>query len=462
MWPEALPVAGGADALEGEALEAWIARQRRHAVAGLLRHVSAVGIVKERPGFGQTIRPVPGSVVASVSLGDYDPEPDYFFHWLRDTAVVLDAIRELAEAGDPSADWTAMVADMVAFAHHLLTLDPASLAGGDWRRRVSPEMAVHARTDDDLRRVPRAEVLGDVRYNPDGTVDIKAWGRPQYDGPALRALATMRWLSSALPLPPALVDAMEQLLAADLAFVARHAADPCQDLWEEVVGRHYYTDVSAWAALSDGATRAAGAGKGALAGDQAVEWRAAADRLAAELAASWDPAAGSYIARRTAVAPGSTLDAANLLAVLHAGRAEGPHSARDGRTAETLARLEALFARLYPLNREGPPGAAIVLGRFEDDVYYGGNPWFITTLAAAEIRFRRAAAEDGATRRRLLAEGDAVLARLARFAPADGTLAEQFDRTTGAPVSAKDLAWSHAAFLSATAARDRAIGRADT
>ena len=30
-------------------------------------------------------------------LGAYDPEPDYFFHWYRDAAVVAEAMRELFE-----------------------------------------------------------------------------------------------------------------------------------------------------------------------------------------------------------------------------------------------------------------------------------------------------------------------------------------------------------------------------
>ena len=34
-----------------------------------------------------------------------------------------------------------------------------------------------------------------------------------------------------------------------------------------------------------------------------------------------------------------------------------------------------------------------------------------------------------------------------KYTPADGSLAEQFDRNTGAPLSAEDLTWSYAAFV---------------
>jgi glucoamylase len=43
------------------------------------------------------------------------------------------------------------------------------------------------------------------------------------------------------------------------------------------------------------------------------------------------------------------------------------------------------------------------------------------------------------------------------YTPADGELSEQFDRTTGEQTSAKQLAWSYAAFISTIAAR-RALG----
>jgi Glycosyl hydrolases family 15 len=81
-----------------EGLESWLDRQYRYAAAAMLRSVSPVSIVKTRPGFGQRVRPQRGSVVASPVLADWNPEPDYFFHWYRDSALVLDALRLLVNA----------------------------------------------------------------------------------------------------------------------------------------------------------------------------------------------------------------------------------------------------------------------------------------------------------------------------------------------------------------------------
>ena len=54
------------------------------------RHRQEPSRASDRP-----IRPVKGSIVASPVLAAYDPDPDYFFHWFRDSAVVIDAVRLL-------------------------------------------------------------------------------------------------------------------------------------------------------------------------------------------------------------------------------------------------------------------------------------------------------------------------------------------------------------------------------
>ena len=81
------------------ALVNWMDRQYRLSAAAMLQSISAVHLVKERPVFGQTIRPAKGSVLASPALASYDPDPDYFFHWLRDSAIVIDAVGTLIADG---------------------------------------------------------------------------------------------------------------------------------------------------------------------------------------------------------------------------------------------------------------------------------------------------------------------------------------------------------------------------
>ena len=75
------------------ALDDWIDKEAHFAAGAMLRAVSATNLVKERPGFGQRVVPRPGSVLASPVLAAYDPDPDYFFHWFRDSAIIIDALR---------------------------------------------------------------------------------------------------------------------------------------------------------------------------------------------------------------------------------------------------------------------------------------------------------------------------------------------------------------------------------
>ena len=93
--------------------------------------ISATHLVKERRGFGQTIRPLPGSVLASTALGSWDPDPDYFFHWLRDSAIVIDALRHVIEEGSAAEEGLSRFKEFVAFSLSLNRLD-----GSVFLRRV--------------------------------------------------------------------------------------------------------------------------------------------------------------------------------------------------------------------------------------------------------------------------------------------------------------------------------------
>jgi glucoamylase len=55
------------------------------------------------------------------------------------------------------------------------------------------------------------------------------------------------------------------------------------------------------------------------------------------------------------------------------------------------------------------------------------------------------------------AYADGYVAVVQKYTPSSGALAEQFDRNTGAPLSADDLTWSYAAFLSMAARRSNAV-----
>ena len=51
------------------------------------------------------------------------------------------------------------------------------------------------------------------------------------------------------------------------------------------------------------------------------------------------------------------------------------------------------------------------------------------------------------------------MATVRAYTPASGELSEQFDRVTGQQTSAKNLAWSHAALITAVAARRATVSQ---
>ena len=150
------------------------------------------------------------------------------------------------------------------------------------------------------------------------------------------------------------------------------------------------------------------------------------------------------------------LDFSVILGVLHAGIGKGPHSVQDERVLLTFKKLQELFAAEYAINSGG--GHGIMFGRYKGDSYVSGGAYYFSTFGAAEFYYRAAEATPS-HRDALIERGDAVLARTRDFVPGSGGLSEQFDQTTGAPASAKDLSWSYACFITAWHARQTALGQ---
>jgi glucoamylase len=436
-----------------ESLGEWLERQYRHSAQAMLRSISAVSITKTRPGFAQRITPKAGSVIASPVLGAYDPHPDYFFHWYRDSAVVIDAMRllRLAAGPDPEA-LTAHFADFVRFSLELGGLNGGKLLTPHWRAAINADFLQFVRSDAELAQVHGERVAADTRVNPDGSLDISRWARPQHDGPPLRALSVLRWLRDARLDDGTLKDA-QALLRHDLDFTLRHWAEPCFDIWEEELGFHYYTQRVSAAALSEGAQWLALRGE-----SQARDYRTAADGILAGMDSYWDESAGYLRSRRFGDGRTSAkeLDISVVLAAIHAG-GDGAHSVCDPRMLATLAKLEGVFDADYAINHGRPLQRGAALGRYRGDVYFSGGAYYFSTLGAAELCYRAAA--HAPQPQDLIARGDAFLETVRKFTPDSGELSEQFDQNTGAPNSAPQLAWSYAALISSVAARNAVIQR---
>ena len=128
-------------------LAGWIAGQCRVCTTALAEAISARQLVRRRPAFGQEVIPAPGSVLASPVAADWDPEPDYFFHWIRDSAIAMRTVAELMEdAEDPAerARWQRCFEDFIRFSLKLCSLDgPAFPRGSGHREATRPESLKH-------------------------------------------------------------------------------------------------------------------------------------------------------------------------------------------------------------------------------------------------------------------------------------------------------------------------------
>ncbi|MES2886408.1 MAG: glycoside hydrolase family 15 protein [Pseudomonadota bacterium] len=432
----------------GTDFDDWVDAQVRRSSQGLLASISPLAIVKHRPGFGQTIRPVAGAIVASTVLADWDPDPDYFFHWFRDSALVIDALRSLysdrlvgidgpqgravpsppPEGGEktwggPAFSQAALqhLRDFIRFSLGLTRLDGRiDAAVPDRRARVSPDFLQFARDDADLGRAHGDAVASETRVNPDGTLDISRWARPQHDGPPLRALTMLRWVAEGSLADPLLAEAAE-LIRFDLGFTLRHARKPSYDIWEEEVGHHYYTLRVSAAALAEGAAWFVKQGdlpeaqrcqdeSQTILGLLDGHWFEGAPEPAAARQAPRggektlgrtggclmgdDDAPGYYRSRRRPdgqFGGAKSLDIAVILSAIHTfGPPAAVHGVADPRMQSTLKRLEALFGAAYPINQGRAPGHGPAMGRYEGDVYHSGGAWYLSTLGAAEFCFRAA------------------------------------------------------------------------
>jgi glucoamylase len=303
-----------------------------------------------------------------------------------------------------------------------------------------------------------AATSAETRVNPDASLDISRWPRPQYDGPAMRAVTLLRWLRTRW-LDAALQANVEALLYSDLEVIRAHSRESGFDIWEEERGVHYYTLRVSAAALWAGAAWFNDHGRPA----EAHAWATEADDILRQLEGYWNPEQRYFRSRvlDSGMPSGKELDISVILAAVHVGADGGTgghtdtHSAHDPRMRATAARLEALFDAAYPINQARPAERGPAMGRYAGDVYFSGGAYYFSTLGVAEFYFQ--AALRAPDPRPDIERGDRFLRTVRAYTPPGGDLAEQFDQRTGVPRSARHLAWSYAAFISCIAARRRAL-----
>lgn len=372
---------------------------------------------------------LPGSVLAAKSR----VAPDYHYHWVRDAALTMMSLIDTYQS--------------MTYQSHNMKI----------RQAISDyvDFSIHIQNNSNL---------GEPKYYVNGDVYEKPWGRPQNDGPALRAISLIRWANILINegqedlVKEKYYDARlpsQSPIKKDLEYISHHWKDPSYDLWEEVKGSHFYTLMVIRRALYEGAGLA-----GRLGDKGAANWyQSQAKQIEIELQNFWDSKKGYIVAtiNRTEGIDykSSNLDVSVLLGLLHGGMNDGFLPWDHPHVLATMNQIAAQFSTLYPINqRRSIPGIAI--GRYPEDRYSGtdkagGNPWPMCTLAYAESLYEYAnlLKRHGkfAHAIKVTNYADQFVARVKYHAYPDGSLDEQMNRDTGYMTSARDLTWNYAALL---------------
>ncbi|GAO15268.1 hypothetical protein UVI_02040930 [Ustilaginoidea virens] len=329
---------------------------------------------------------------------------------------------------------------------------------------------------------PTTGGLGEPKFHVNLTQFTGAWGRPQRDGPPLRATTLILYANRLVDQGDArgAVETAWPVISNDLAYAVRYWNRTGFDLWEEVNGSSFFTIAATYRALVEGSTLATRLGQ------PCPSCAASASQVLCFLQSFWSK---GYVDSNINVNDGRTgKDANSLISVIHTfdPTASCTDATFQPCSAKALANHKAVvdsFRSIYGVNKGRVAGEAAAVGRYAEDVYYKGNPWYLATLAAAEqlydavyqwnqlgvinvtdvslpffkdllpsIATGSYAKSSSPTFRSIIkavsAYADGFVAVVQQYTPSSGALAEQFDRNSGSPLSAADLTWSYAAFVS--------------
>ncbi|KTD67774.1 glucan 1,4-alpha-glucosidase [Legionella steelei] len=382
-----------------------------------------------------------GAIVAAPSKQN----PDYYYDWIRDSAIAMSLIETWYESSH-------------AFGYKKHLFNYVS-----WTQKLQHQ-------DDPL---PGQDILGEPKFYVDGYPFDGSWGRPQNDGPALRASVLIRFAQQLLDdneteyvktnlynnnLDPYAMGVIKM----DLEYTAHHWSEKNFDLWEEVLGHHFFTAMVQQKALYDGAmlARRLNDNKAAVYYEQQAEM--INDRLKQHLDLTHKTIQATLLPHP---GPQKTLelDSAVILGILLNPQENSVLSPNSSYTQNTVRALYEQFNSMFPINKNH--AGEILFGRYPGDTYDGyqtnsiGNPWFILTATMAEYYYTLADSlpldkihQSEITKH--IQVGDNYLKLIKKYAPSM-KLSEQINLNTGIQQGAPSLTWSYVAVLRAIELREK-------
>lgn len=223
--------------------------------------------------------------------------------------------------------------------------------------------------------LPDGKGLGEPKNLANGARFNGAWGRPQRDGPALRAIAMMLysdWLIENGESTRA-KEILWPIISNDLSYVGQYWNSTGFDLWEEVEGSSFFTIQNSHRALVQGAQLAEKLSTECTGCDEAPQ-------VLCFLQSFWN---GKYIVSNTNLVNknGRTgLDANSILGSIATFDIDADCESLTFQpcSSKSLATFKAImdsFREAYEINSGIAADEGLAVGRYTEDVYYEGNPW---------------------------------------------------------------------------------------
>ncbi|PVF99535.1 putative glucan 1,4-alpha-glucosidase [Serendipita vermifera] len=407
-----------------------------------------------------------GIIIASPSTSN----PDYLYMWIRDSSLVVKYIIDHYIAGKDNS--------------LLTTINNWVASMGRVQQVSNPSGTVSSGG------------LGEPKFLISEAAFTGGWGRPQRDGPALRATSMIAFANHLISQQNTtyVTNTLWPLILLDLNYVSSNWNSTGFDLWEEVNGASFFTSAVQHRALREGIALATTLGNPA---GTVSTWTTQAQNIFCFLQSYWSSSSGFIVAN---VNPGngairSGKDCNTVLTSIHTF---DPAAGCDSKTFQpcsdkSLANLKVYvdsFRSIYSINSGIASNAGIATGRYPEDSYYGGNPWYLTTFAVSEQLYRAlqvwdtlgqginvtsislpffqqfdstittgtiaaGSAKYTSITSSILTYADQFALVAAQYTPSTGALAEQYIKSSGVPTSASDLTWSYAAALTMFDARNR-------
>jgi len=457
----------------------------------IIKHHMLRNIATEKNVFikvvdGQQITSIPGAVIAAPASEGLSFIQDYQFHWTRDAAITMAAVLALYVRARTSTEKDLLRPYLLNYLSFL---------------KVTQSQPNYNNLN----------ILGEPKFNINGTLWTGPWGRPQDDGAGLVATVLIQLARVFIQEKQegSLIDGIYHptdrcLLKPNLEYIANNWSQSSVGVWEEVRGSHFFRLCVQRRALYAGAELANQLGD-SKAGLYYIEQ---AKRLEVLMTQHWTEQMGYY---REVMADsdyrGGGLNITAIMGLVYGRTSKigDPFSVMATRSMSSAYFVRDGFEHLYKINLElqqtccnGP-----LIGRYQNDYYDGdeslyGNPWFLTTNNFAEYYYVVAdsllrAGTIGTTFMEvqffrqllpglklvenqvisyqhdrelfdtiiggLVQNADRLLSAVKMFAATyeDGStlhLSEQVDRQGGQQKSVPDLTWSYSSTISALLARE--------